>query len=121
MNLIEVKNNVPRYSMQLNPVTNRYHPEDPDYMEGIIYMVFVVMFTGALIFLAFFIFLICRLGFKKCGGNSTKEDENEEFNPSRRTNFVVGVVLLTIMLIGTSIITLIGDIGYFNSALKSSS
>lgn len=89
-------------------------------MEGLIYMVFVIMFAGALVFVAFFLFLTCRVCFKKCGANINEADI-EEFNPERKTNFVVGVVLLTFLLIGASVICIIGDIGYLNSALLSTS
>jgi len=118
-NLIQVKNEVPRYNMQLQPVTNTYHPEDPNYMQGIIYMVFVIMFTGGLFVFAFVVFAVCRVCFKRCGGSELNEQEIEEFNPDRRSNYVAGVVFLAIFLIGCSAITLIGDIGYFQSALES--
>ena len=54
--------------MNLEPVPNKFRPEDDGYYEGIVYMVFVIFFTAALIGFAFILFTICRLGCKKCGG-----------------------------------------------------
>ena len=76
-NLIDVKNKIPRYNMNLEPVPNTFKPEVTGYSEGIVYMVFVILFAAAVFFLAFLLFTISRLAFKKCGGFiKTEEVEN---------------------------------------------
>ena len=109
LSLIDFKNKVPRYDLNLEQVTNKYHPEDDSYVKGVIYMVFAILFAAALVLLAFLIFAFFRLVCKYCGGNL---DKQQEFEPSRRANFVCGLIFLAMFYVSTSTIALFGDITY---------
>eukprot|EP00347_Sterkiella_histriomuscorum_P000404 403375994 len=116
--LIDMKNKIPRYDLDLDSVPNKYRPEDSGYIQGLIYMTFVILFAAAIFILAFILFTGCRLVFKKCGGQIKQEDV-ENFNPDTKRSFVCGFILLSGFFMATSTILIIGNVGYFKSAMQS--
>ena len=113
--MIDLKNKIPRYNLELEPVPNKYHPENDGYRDGIIFMVLVILFTAIVIGIAFILFTICRVACKKCGGE-VEEDEN--FNPDGKGSYVCGIVFLTLFFAASSTILIIGNVGLLNSSIN---
>ncbi|CDW87848.1 UNKNOWN [Stylonychia lemnae] len=112
----KLKNKIPRYNLNLEPVPNKYHPENERYVEGLVFMVVVIIFTSLVIGVAFILFTVCRVACKRCQGDI---EDSESFNPDGKGNYVCGLVFLTLYFTAVSTILIIGNVGYFNNSLDS--
>lgn len=93
-----------------------FAPEDPLYIQGIVYSQALLVWFAFLLLLVFLIFIFGRLFFNKCDASIERD---EGYSRSQRPSYLCGIWLLGLLLISSVSITMIGNVGSLEASLSS--
>lgn len=113
LNLINFKNQIPRYNLNFESVPHIFAPQVADYEWGVVLTNYLLIYIIALALLAFAVFLPCRFCCNKCGGTVT----NYTYRVRDKKKFIFGLGFLFFAYVAAITLSLLGTISYFFSVL----
>ena len=108
--LIKFKNTLPRHGLSnFDIVGNQFSPESSTYIQGLLYSQALLIWIPFFLLVIFVIFIIGRFCLKKCDANLQRD---ESVSRDQRATYVCWTWMISIFLIASVTITLIGNLGY---------
>ena len=112
--LIKFKNTLPRHGLSnFDIVGNQFSPESSTYIQGLLYSQALLIWIPFFLLVIFVIFIIGRFCLKKCDATLQRD---ESVSRDQRAIYVCWTWIISIFLIASVTITLIGNLGYIQES-----
>jgi hypothetical protein len=116
--LITLKNQIPRHDLsKFDILTTNFQPENnPAYVQGIVYSLALLIWISIVLFVVFVTFIIGRYFLNKCDAVIEKD---ETYTREQRSSYVLGMWAVGTLLLASVVVTMVGNIGSFQSTIGS--